>query len=564
MATYPDQLQPFSLNGSGAIASATTVVLKSMTDIDGNLVTMAKFGTVGYGTLEPGSGTMEEQISFSGISQNANGTATLTGVKSVTFGQPFTETSGLSKTHAGSTTFVISNTSGFYGLIPFKANDETITGQWTFDTFPITPSVPVATTTVAGSVELATDAEVLAKSSTGSVGPLVVQPSQLASTLLSDYKADTGTANTYVITPVPAITGYTNGQTFSFKATNANTGTSTLAVSGLAAKTIKLPTGSNVTSGDIIAGQIVVVEYDGTNFQMVSPAGNLAIKKFGGTGADGALTITSGTTTIDLGSAAVVVKNYSSISITGTGALGFSNPNANGTIVILKSRGDVTITSSATPAIDMRGLGSTGGTGGATTANGIVGTAAGSTIVQNVIGGGPGTKNASGVAGVTFASGAQLIINGKHVPLSAGAGGGGGAGGGEVSSSAATAPGGGGGSNLINSGSASTNGTTSSTSGSGGAGGRGAGALYIEVGGSFSNSGIINAAGTIGTAATTQGGGGGGGAGGVIVILYNTLTSDTGTYTLTAGAGGAGAGTGGTGGAGATGVSLVTANTEFD
>src|SRR5262249_4478364 len=38
--------------------------------------------------------------------------------------------------------------------------------------------------------------------------------------------------------------------------------------------------------------------------------------KFGGTGADGALSISSGTTTINLGNAAVVVKNYTSISIT--------------------------------------------------------------------------------------------------------------------------------------------------------------------------------------------------------------------------------------------------------
>lgn len=130
MSIYADQLQPFSLNGSGAVAGATTVTLKSMTDIDGNLVVMASFGTIGYGTLEPGSGVMEEQISFSGVTQNANGTATLTGVKSVTFGTPFTETSGLSKTHAGSTIFVISNTAGFYNQIPFKQNDETLTGQW--------------------------------------------------------------------------------------------------------------------------------------------------------------------------------------------------------------------------------------------------------------------------------------------------------------------------------------------------------------------------------------------------------------------------------------------------
>src|SRR5277367_6704134 len=45
----------------------------------------------------------------------------------------------------------------------------------------------------------------------------------------------------------------------------------------------------------------------------------VSVAKFGGNGADGALTVTSGTTTINCANAAVVVKNYSSISITGTG-----------------------------------------------------------------------------------------------------------------------------------------------------------------------------------------------------------------------------------------------------
>jgi hypothetical protein len=81
-------------------------------------------------------------------------------------------------------------------------------------------------------------------------------------------------------------------------------------------------------------------------------------QKFGGTGADGALTITSGTTNIDLLGAQIVTKNYTSISITGTGALTFTNPNASGTIIIFKSQGNVTLTSSATPNIDLRLLGS--------------------------------------------------------------------------------------------------------------------------------------------------------------------------------------------------------------
>ncbi len=101
-----------------------------MQTIDGANVVIGDLGSKAYGTIEPGSSTFEEQISFTGITQNANGTATLTGVKSVGFIYPYTETTGLAKTHAGSTSFIISNTSAFTASYANKANDETITGNW--------------------------------------------------------------------------------------------------------------------------------------------------------------------------------------------------------------------------------------------------------------------------------------------------------------------------------------------------------------------------------------------------------------------------------------------------
>jgi hypothetical protein len=57
-------------------------------------------------------------------------------------------------------------------------------------------------------------------------------------------------------------------------------------------------------------------------------------------------------------------------------------------------------------------------------------------------------------------------------------------------------------------------------------------------------------------------GGGGGGAGGSIVVLYNSLTANTGTYTVSGGAGGSATG-GATGGAGAAGFSIVKLNLYF-
>ncbi len=124
-------MQNFSLGGAGVIIADTTLLLSSFTTIDGVALTMADLGGVkAYGTLEPGSSDREEQISFTGITQNSNGTATLTGVKTVLFLYPYTETSGFSKSHPGGVKFVISNTSAYYGQFAIKDNDESITGTW--------------------------------------------------------------------------------------------------------------------------------------------------------------------------------------------------------------------------------------------------------------------------------------------------------------------------------------------------------------------------------------------------------------------------------------------------
>jgi len=139
------QLQPYSLYGAGVIIGDTSITLKSMTDIDGNALSMSgAFGDIGFGTLEPGNGNQEEQISFTGLVNNANGTTTLTGIKNVDFLYPYTQTSGLAKTHPGSSTFIISNTAGFYDKLTSKSDDEDITGKWTFQTVPATTEDPVA------------------------------------------------------------------------------------------------------------------------------------------------------------------------------------------------------------------------------------------------------------------------------------------------------------------------------------------------------------------------------------------------------------------------------------
>lgn len=130
MSIYPVQSQSFQLIGSGAVAGGTTLTLQSFKDILGTNFAMASFGSLGFATIEPNTSN-EDSITFTGITQNSDGTATLTGVNSVLFITPFTTGSGFRLSHAGATTLIITNTSAFYNTFGNKNNDEVLTGYWT-------------------------------------------------------------------------------------------------------------------------------------------------------------------------------------------------------------------------------------------------------------------------------------------------------------------------------------------------------------------------------------------------------------------------------------------------
>jgi hypothetical protein len=82
------------------------------------------------------------------------------------------------------------------------------------------------------------------------------------------WATDSGTANDYVLTSVVPATAYTLGLTRRFKAQNANTGQSTVNVDGLGLKWIKTTAQAHLSAGQIPAGGIVQIVYDGTNFQL--------------------------------------------------------------------------------------------------------------------------------------------------------------------------------------------------------------------------------------------------------------------------------------------------------
>jgi len=83
-----------------------------------------------------------------------------------------------------------------------------------------------------------------------------------------------GTADALTLTPSPAITAYATGQRFAFKASSsANTGATTVAVSGLTAKAVQL-NDTALAAGDIVANKYYEILYDGTAFQLSRVSGN--------------------------------------------------------------------------------------------------------------------------------------------------------------------------------------------------------------------------------------------------------------------------------------------------
>jgi hypothetical protein len=77
-----------------------------------------------------------------------------------------------------------------------------------------------------------------------------------------------GTANALTLLIAGAPGSYAAGQRYAFVVAANNTGAATLAVNGLGAKSIRRPDGSTLAAGDLVAGTLVAVTYDGTDFRL--------------------------------------------------------------------------------------------------------------------------------------------------------------------------------------------------------------------------------------------------------------------------------------------------------
>ena len=95
--------------------------------------------------------------------------------------------------------------------------------------------------------------------------------------MLARFYADTngsistsGSSSAYVLAASRTISAIAAGASFIFKANHASTGATTIAIDGLATKSIKKLHDQAIAANDIESGSICHIVYDGTNFQLIS------------------------------------------------------------------------------------------------------------------------------------------------------------------------------------------------------------------------------------------------------------------------------------------------------
>lgn len=144
------------------------------------------------------------------------------------------------------------------------------------------------------------------------------------------YAVDSGSTDTYVITLSPVPSAYTAGMKIYFKANTINTGPATLNVNGLGAKNIKKNVTEDLADGDVKAGEIVQVVYDGTNFQLLNEI----------TANKGFKVLTDGSTiTIDLASKE---RKFKIPAMAGNRILAFANALLDGDTIAVEIEQDAT------------------------------------------------------------------------------------------------------------------------------------------------------------------------------------------------------------------------------
>ena len=539
------QAQAFTLAGAGCVIGDTTIILNSFKQIDGTQLTMTDFGSMGFLTIEPDNNTQEEQIVFTGCVVNANGTTSLTGVSHVLFVSPYTQTSGVNTSHPGGVKVIISNTSGFYDQLTSKADDETITGVYTFTQSPVIPTggtgtqaanatdianaitgaSGTATTTTSGTVKLSTAALV-------GTNPIVVGDNDTRVPTADHNAALAGTSGT-AVSAANKLVDNADSRLFNMGVFgDGSDGDVVVSVNGSISRDMYYHN-LTINNGIVLSSAGYKIYVSGTLTQV----GTGLIDNSGGAGGTGgaggnASASTGGTAGTAGGAGGGGAGNSLPAGKAGVagGAGGAGKNGATGGNGVAGNAGGNTAASilNGTPtSVNNAGNGGAGGSGGGQAGGGSgSGTNSGGSIVSSNTQLNKTTSILQNFSAWVSGTLKQLEYNAGN--CSGGGGGGGGNQGGATGSSGGGGGGGGSGGNggvvavFANAIVTANNPLASSVGGAGGNGGTG-GNYFAGTGDSSGGSG--------------GGGGGTGGNGGLVFIAYKTLTGAL-TATVTGGAAG--------------------------
>lgn len=541
--------------------------------------------------VDKAGGTMTGALSFSGTAQAGIQPITLTTTQRNALG------------FVGSETAVIKNsTTGEY---------EAHYGGGSWLALSAGSTQPNMTTLIAGKGQLSSQADFDLGTALGTTGASNIPAADVIQAGIQKGSQSFGTTaggtTVYTLALVPALTAYITGMRIWVKMNATNTGPSTINVNALGAKSIKKNVSQDVAASDLLIGAVIILKYDGTNFQVESDFVNNV--DFGN-GIDGDVDINSGAFSSGPISGNTLSRDayFNNLTLSGGNLL------KNGYRLFVKG----TLTRNSTYKIynngfaggaGANGLAGQAGSGRPDTVGGTAGPAAGAgTLLSGPAGkaggagggsgatnGSPGQAGTAGIAGSnsTYALGSNGVAGGRGgTGDSGGANGAGGVGGSasaanslpvtvvnaemmaEISAGAVhgytvaagsgSGGGGGGGKNGTVSGGENYSPSAGAGGGSGSTGGildvfarnivdNGSGTMFEAIGG-VGGAGGAGQNGGNGATASGGGGGGGGGNGGVVTVVR---TNKTGACTVSVAGG-----IGGVAGASGVGAQAAVAGTD--
>lgn len=274
---------------SSISSTQTTVTLSSFKEPISNIAYTMSYlnSSIEYATIDPQNTTSKEFVSFTGITQNADGTALLTGVtRGLSPSYPFTASSTFRTAHSGQSIFILSNPPQLYNQFYNLSNVSTSTNTLIFasttppryDLVPINHTggsyvsttsefasiayvnaisiagVSNSTESVKGIVELATQLEMASSTSLGStVASLVLQAKYATSSPYTTGLYIPITMNDAKISPLFIATSST--YTYNWGGNNSYTGTSLF--SGLSTFSATSTFATTTQNGAMFGGNIV-------------------------------------------------------------------------------------------------------------------------------------------------------------------------------------------------------------------------------------------------------------------------------------------------------------------